>query len=236
MYSAPKHSAARERHPLRNRILGFTFAASATLITGVALSPTASAGGSVWDSVAACESGGNWAINTGNGFYGGLQFTASTWAAYGGTRYGASANRASKAAQIAIAQRVLAGQGSGAWPACGRRAGLTRANGAAGASSVTVSRSLTRVAIAGHPALTVNGRMDPKTIRALQRWVAIPQNGSFGPPTIRALQRKVGASADAIIGPRMVRSLQVKIGARRDGARYLDVATVSALQTYLNLH
>jgi hypothetical protein len=235
LYSAPKHSAARKRRPLRKAIIGFTFATSATLVTAVALSPTASAGGSVWDSVAACESGGNWAVNTGNGFYGGLQFSASTWAAYGGTRYAASANRASRPAQIVIAQRVLAGQGPGAWPVCGRRAGLTRANGAA-TSSVTVSRSLTRVAVAGHAKLTVDGRMGPNTIRAIQRWVTVPQTGSLGSTTLRALQRKVGASADGVVGPRTVLALQVKIGANRDGARHLDMATVAALQRYLNAH
>ena len=234
MYSAPKHSAARKRRPIRYHTIGLTFAA-ATLITGIALSPTASAGGSVWDGVAACESGGNWAINTGNGFYGGLQFTASTWAAYGGARYAASANSASKADQIVIAQRVLAGQGSGAWPVCGRRAGLTRANGVA-RSLVAVSRSLTRVSVAAHVKLTVDGAMGSKTIGAIQRWVGVAQSGSFDSATVRALQRKVGAGPDGVIGPGTVHALQVKIGARRDGSRYLDAATVAALQRYLNAH
>jgi LysM repeat protein len=72
-----------------------------------------------WDAVAQCESGGNWSINTGNGYYGGLQFSASTWAAYGGTQYAATADQASKAQQIEIAEKVLAGQGKGAWPHCG---------------------------------------------------------------------------------------------------------------------
>ncbi|GLX20929.1 MULTISPECIES: transglycosylase family protein [Streptomyces] len=72
-----------------------------------------------WDKVAACESGGNWSINTGNGYYGGLQFSASTWAAYGGKAYAAQANQATKGQQIAIAEKVLKGQGKGAWPSCG---------------------------------------------------------------------------------------------------------------------
>ncbi|MFJ9829644.1 transglycosylase family protein [Streptomyces sp. NPDC101160] len=72
-----------------------------------------------WDAVAQCESGGNWSINTGNGFYGGLQFTNSTWAAYGGTAYASRADLASKSQQIAVAEKVLAGQGKGAWPSCG---------------------------------------------------------------------------------------------------------------------
>ena len=85
----------------------------------------------VWDRVAKCESGGNWKINTGNGFYGGVQFAAGTWKAYGGNTYASQAHLATKAEQIAIARRVLAGQGAGAWPTCGRRAGLTKSNGQA---------------------------------------------------------------------------------------------------------
>jgi len=79
----------------------------------------ASSGGANWAAIAACESGGNWSTNTGNGFYGGLQFTQQTWLAYGGGQYAASANLASPAQQIAVAQRVLAAQGIGAWPVCG---------------------------------------------------------------------------------------------------------------------
>ena len=79
----------------------------------------ASSGGANWSAIAACESGGNWSANTGNGFYGGLQFTEQTWVAYGGGRYAPSANLATPAQQIAVAQRVLAGQGIGAWPVCG---------------------------------------------------------------------------------------------------------------------
>ncbi|MFD9904411.1 transglycosylase family protein [Streptomyces sp. NPDC059063] len=79
-----------------------------------------------WNKVAACESTNNWSINTGNGFYGGLQFTQSTWEAYGGTAYAARADLATKDQQIAVAEKVLDGQGPGAWPVCSVRAGLTR--------------------------------------------------------------------------------------------------------------
>jgi hypothetical protein len=81
----------------------------------------ASPGGVNWSAIAACESGGNWAASTGNGFYGGLQFTEQTWLGYGGGRYASSANLATPAQQIAVAERVLAGQGIGAWPVCGAR-------------------------------------------------------------------------------------------------------------------
>ena len=76
-----------------------------------------------WDAVAQCESGGNWSINTGNGYYGGLQFSRSTWKANGGGKYASTANKASKSEQIRIAEKVLDGQGIGAWPVCGKKAG-----------------------------------------------------------------------------------------------------------------
>ena|SRR5947209_1583248 len=76
-----------------------------------------------WDNVAHCESGGNWHINTGNGYYGGLQFTQGTWAGYGGRSYAARADLASKDEQIAIAEKVLHNQGWGAWPVCSQRRG-----------------------------------------------------------------------------------------------------------------
>lgn len=74
-----------------------------------------------WDAVAACESGGNWGANTGNGYYGGLQFSASTWKGHGGQVYAEQANLASREEQIEIAEKVLASQGIGAWPTCGAR-------------------------------------------------------------------------------------------------------------------
>jgi murein DD-endopeptidase MepM/ murein hydrolase activator NlpD len=79
-----------------------------------------------WDKVAACESSNDWDINTGNGYYGGLQFTQSTWEAFGGARYAPRADLATKDQQIAVAEKVLDGQGPGAWPVCSERAGLTR--------------------------------------------------------------------------------------------------------------
>jgi murein DD-endopeptidase MepM/ murein hydrolase activator NlpD len=82
-----------------------------------------------WNKVAACESTDNWSINTGNGYYGGLQFTQSTWEAYGGQVYAQRADQATKDQQIAIAEKVLKGQGPGAWPVCSVRAGLTRGGG-----------------------------------------------------------------------------------------------------------
>ncbi len=101
-------------------------AATTSSYTPQASQPTASAApavasGSVWDQLAACESGGNWAINTGNGYYGGLQFSLGTWRAVGGSGLPSDASREE---QIARAQAVLARQGWGAWPACTAKLGL----------------------------------------------------------------------------------------------------------------
>ncbi|PJE99607.1 peptidase [Streptomyces carminius] len=79
----------------------------------------------IWDKVAECESSGNWNINTGNGYYGGLQFKQSTWQEFGGTAYAPRADQATRQEQIAVAERVLDGQGPTAWPVCSSRAGLT---------------------------------------------------------------------------------------------------------------
>jgi resuscitation-promoting factor RpfA len=92
----------------------------------VAVAPAADAASdATWDRVAQCESTGNWSINTGNSFYGGLQFTASTWRAFGGATFAPLAHQASREQQIVVAERVLAGQGWGAWPVCSRKAGAT---------------------------------------------------------------------------------------------------------------
>ncbi|MDK8511362.1 DUF3235 domain-containing protein [Corynebacterium bovis] len=92
---------------------------------GALVAPAAHAApDSDWDRLAQCESGGDWAINTGNGFQGGLQFSPSTWSAHGGGEFAATANQASREQQIAVAERVLASQGWGAWPACSASLGL----------------------------------------------------------------------------------------------------------------
>ncbi|MER5884690.1 transglycosylase family protein [Streptomyces sp. NPDC001941] len=98
-------------------LAGVTGAAVAVPLMGAGTASAASSG--EWDRVAQCESGGNWSINTGNGYYGGLQFSSSTWAAYGGNNYASSADQASKSQQIQVAEKVLASQGKGAWPSCG---------------------------------------------------------------------------------------------------------------------
>jgi resuscitation-promoting factor RpfA len=102
--------------------LGLGTAAVSALISPAAAHAATS---SEWNAVAQCESGGNWADNTGNGYYGGLQFSASTWDGFGGTAYAPRADLASPSEQMAIADKVVATQGWGAWPVCSRVAGVT---------------------------------------------------------------------------------------------------------------
>lgn len=111
----------------RRRLLAAVLTASAAVPLSMAVSATAATAASVetWDKVAACESSGNWSANTGNGFSGGLQFTQSTWAGFGGHQYAPNAYQASKDQQISVAEKVLEGQGPGAWPRCSIEGGLT---------------------------------------------------------------------------------------------------------------
>ncbi|MBP3088790.1 Resuscitation-promoting factor Rpf1 [Corynebacterium sp. sy017] len=115
----------------RKTASSFTKLAASTVALGSAtavLAPTASAApDSDWDRLAQCESGGNWASNTGNGYYGGLQFSSATWNAHGGQQFAAFAHQTGRAEQIIIAERVLASQGWGAWPSCSAQLGLNSA-------------------------------------------------------------------------------------------------------------
>ncbi|WP_438290087.1 transglycosylase family protein [Streptomyces sp. HUAS TT7] len=114
----------------------------------------------VWNKVAACESTNNWHINTGNGYYGGLQFSQSTWEAYGGRQYAARADLASRDQQIAIAEKVLKGQGPGAWPVCSGEAGLTR--GGAAPQLTTASKGRTEIKPKAAPAAPKSPAPIPK--------------------------------------------------------------------------
>lgn len=108
------------------KTFGWAAIAGALSVAPIALGAgTAAADSGVdWDAVAACESGGNWSINTGNGYYGGLQFLDSTWDAYGGEEFAPRADLATRGEQITVAERVRADVGFRAWPACSRRLGL----------------------------------------------------------------------------------------------------------------
>ncbi|MFI7142271.1 transglycosylase family protein [Streptomyces massasporeus] len=128
-------SKGKHRRPSKaTRAIAVAGVAGAAVAAPLMAAGNASAAtASEWDAVAQCESGGNWSINTGNGYYGGLQFSASTWSAYGGTQYASTADQASKDQQIQVAEKVLASQGKGAWPVCGK--GLSSAGYTGGGST-----------------------------------------------------------------------------------------------------
>jgi hypothetical protein len=114
--------SGRHRKPTTSNISVAKIAFTGAVLGGgsIALAGQAAAAtDGEWDQVARCESGGNWAINTGNGYYGGVQFAAGTWASHGGGQFAPSAQLATREQQIVVAERVLATQGRGAWPVCG---------------------------------------------------------------------------------------------------------------------
>ena len=113
----PKHALPSKS--FTRRAVATAAIAGAAIAVPVMMAGSASADSVNWTAIANCESSGNWADNTGNGFYGGLQFTESTWLAYGGGSYAQYPYDASESDQIAVAENVLAGQGIGAWPVCG---------------------------------------------------------------------------------------------------------------------
>ncbi|MFD9757527.1 transglycosylase family protein [[Kitasatospora] papulosa] len=121
LYSKGKHRRPSKAVRIAT-LAGVTGAAVAVPLMGATGASAASV--ATWDAVAQCESGGNWSINTGNGYYGGLQFSQSSWAAAGGTQYAARADLATKGQQIAAAEKLLDLQGPGAW-SCAGAGGLT---------------------------------------------------------------------------------------------------------------
>ncbi len=234
---------------------GFRRVAGAALLTacvGVAVAAPADAAETVWDRVALCESGGNWSINTGNGYYGGLQFSAGTWAAYGGVEYAARADLAAKSVQIYIAKRVLQGQGPSAWPTCGERAGLTVENGlavvvypkmsmggpataiiagkqdpgtTAGAQTRTVSATRTRL---GAGAGTGAGPGAGTTASPTAGVIPLVVDGILGPQTTKAVEIWVGALVDGSLHGSDTRLLQGELGSAQDGI--IGPITTAALQ------
>ncbi|MER6026188.1 transglycosylase family protein [Streptomyces sp. NPDC001851] len=129
MTARPRHRRTTPPRLLSSLRTALTIGGFGIVLPLLAPGTGAAASGTVWDRVAGCESGGDWSSNTGNGNYGGLQFTQPTWVAYGGTAYASRADLASRAEQITVAEAVLARQGPGAWPVCSVRAHLTRGGG-----------------------------------------------------------------------------------------------------------
>ncbi|WP_329342132.1 LysM peptidoglycan-binding domain-containing protein [Streptomyces sp. NBC_01352] len=154
----------------------------------------AAADGGVWDRIAQCESGGNWHINTGNGYYGGLQFSASTWRGYGGTAYAPTADQATRSQQITVATKVQQAQGWGAWPTCSARAGASGsapAAPAAGSASGSESGSGSTSKSASGSAAT-----DSASSKAPERSTPSTSRGSSrGDYTVRAGDTLSGIAA-----------------------------------------
>ncbi|MCA1674663.1 MAG: transglycosylase family protein [Actinobacteria bacterium] len=118
-------------------VAGVTLAGAVVSAPLLLAAPALAASDSTWDSLAECESGGDWSINTGNGYYGGVQFNQSTWETHGGDEYASRADLATREQQVAIAERTLASQGWGAWPTCSAKTGA----GGSGDSGATASDS-----------------------------------------------------------------------------------------------
>ncbi|MGF7122331.1 resuscitation-promoting factor Rpf1 domain-containing protein [Rhodococcus sp. TAF43] len=148
-------------------------------VGGVAFAGTASAApDSDWDKLAQCEAGGNWGINTGNGYHGGLQFSPSTWTSHGGGQFAATANQATREQQIVVAERVLANQGWGAWPSCSSKLGLSSAPSQRSAPATEAPRVVTPAPVAQapvHPAQGVFDQIDSLIDAAADQGIVIGQ-------------------------------------------------------------
>jgi LysM repeat protein len=154
---------------------------------GMAAAPANAASTATWDALAACESGGNWSINTGNGYYGGLQFSLSTWQAFGGS--GNPAN-ASKSTQIAVAEKVLAGQGWGAWPACSAKLGLSGKSGSiSGAAESSASTSTSS---------SVSAQSSTVTKQEAPKKAAVKKAAVKKAPVQKAAKHRAAGPADTV--------------------------------------
>ncbi|WP_188304131.1 transglycosylase family protein [Streptomyces sp. CBMA123] len=224
--AATDTTATVKRNRLRMAVIAGA-AVAALPVAGLVTATSASAAPtSAWDTVAQCESGGNWSISTGNGFHGGLQFTPSTWAAYGGTAYAPQANQATRAQQIAVAEKVLASQGPGAWPVCSKKAGLSKGGAPAAVDTTAGSDSGTPSAkpaqrsakaapkAAQHAAPKAKpyapeapqGRPSAKPVQAAPAAPAAERNTSGGSYTVRSgdtlsdIAAKFGVDTDGLYG------------------------------------
>ncbi|WP_313096546.1 resuscitation-promoting factor Rpf1 domain-containing protein [Corynebacterium variabile] len=169
------------RHNTRTRLTStkrLAVAGIAVAGMGAALAPAATAApDSDWDALAQCESGGDWSINTGNGFHGGLQFSPSTWSGYGGGEFAPYAYQASREEQIVVGERVLAGQGWGAWPSCSSQLGLNSAaeERTAPAAAPASSQNQVEQLNSAEDVLAIDAVWKQLNDEAAARGVAVPQ-------------------------------------------------------------
>lgn len=165
-----------ETRKFSTRALGVAAIAGALVAVPFGLATgTASAAAYNWDGVAQCESGGNWGINTGNGYQGGLQFSPSTWNAHGGGEYAASANQATREQQIVVAEKVLASQGWGAWPSCSSKLGLSSGPSERVAPSAPSWAPQVNVPQVQDPSQEVFSAVDRALTVVQQQGIAVPQ-------------------------------------------------------------
>ncbi|MFJ7908951.1 transglycosylase family protein [Kitasatospora sp. NPDC096204] len=200
--AATDTTATAKRHRVRMAVIAGA-AVAALPVAGLVTATSASAAtASTWDAVAQCESGGNWSISTGNGFHGGLQFAPSTWAAYGGTAYASQANKASKDQQIAVAEKVLASQGPGAWPVCSQKAGLGK-----GGAPAAVDTSGGQAAKAAKPTTkAAKPAAKPAAPAAPAAKSAATQQAPKGQPSAKPAQSAPASPKNTAAGGYTVRS------------------------------
>ncbi|MFJ9607992.1 transglycosylase family protein [Kitasatospora sp. NPDC101176] len=184
--AAATQTAVTKRNRVRMAVVAGA-AVAALPVAGLVTATSASAATpSTWDSVAQCESGGNWSISTGNGFSGGLQFTPSTWAAYGGTAYAPQAHQATKGQQIAVAEKVLASQGPGAWPVCSAKAGLSKGGAPAAVDTSEAAPAKPAPKSDSKPAAKPSAKPAAKTPQQAQ--APKPQQAPKGQPSAKPAQ------------------------------------------------
>jgi LysM repeat protein len=183
------------KHARVRRVLRGGAVALGTAAVGIGvLAGPASAAEHDWTGVAECESGGDWHINTGNGYYGGLQFSQSTWAGYGGTAYAARADLATPEQQVIVAEAVLDGQGIGAWPACGKYLTTGTTAAAAPVAAVAAAPAAAPAAASGG-AYTVQAGDTLASIAATQgtTWQALFElnKGTLSDPNVIAVGQQL---------------------------------------------
>ncbi|MDY6055927.1 resuscitation-promoting factor Rpf [Micrococcus sp.] len=230
-------SASRSRRATASMVAGMTLAGAAAVGFSA---PANAASLATWDKLAQCESGGNWSINTGNGFYGGLQFHPVTWTAMGGST--PLASQASKAEQIAIAEKVLAIQGWRAWPGCSAKLGLTAAD-AQGTSSVAVERTATvqrQADVAAQRAAAQKAQAEQAAKQAAaekaaakqaaaERWAA-KQAAARAAAAERAQAQRAAAAERAAVAQAQAQAQAERAAERAEAQRAAQAARVSAAE------
>ncbi|KXP03621.1 transglycosylase family protein [Tsukamurella pseudospumae] len=218
---------ARHRKQSTTSLSAAKIAAAGAMLGGAGLALAAPAANaapdSQWDQVAACESGGNWAINTGNGYHGGLQFSPSTWAAYGGTQYAPTANQATRAQQIAIGEKVLAGQGKGAWPSCGTGLGAATQRTVSPTETSNTTRPVTKP-VTPAAQKPVAKPATPAAQKPAAKPAVKPAAKPVAKPAVKPAQKPVaGQTANSAY-------VQQVIAQAQNGGKQVDPAVLAMLQ------